>query len=120
MAAIGGSMMVSYTRARAEGLGVILAGGTMQRAERIVLIAGGTLIAAWFASADIVGVMLALYGVASMVTALHRGIVAYRALARRGVEPVRVAAVRVAREPAAAPVLPLPIPDRNIQPHEQP
>ena len=48
MAAIGGSMMVSYTRARAEGLGVELAGGVMQRAERIVLVAGGTLIAAWY------------------------------------------------------------------------
>jgi len=48
MSAIGGSMMVSYTRARAEGLGVTLSGGVMQRAERIVLVAGGTLIAAWY------------------------------------------------------------------------
>ncbi|WP_242917858.1 CDP-alcohol phosphatidyltransferase family protein [Pontibacter liquoris] len=33
-----GSMMVSYTRARAEGLGVECRGGLMQRPERIVLI----------------------------------------------------------------------------------
>ncbi|MDO6388654.1 CDP-alcohol phosphatidyltransferase family protein [Pontibacter sp. BT731] len=33
-----GSMMVSYTRARAEGLGVECKGGLMQRPERIVLI----------------------------------------------------------------------------------
>jgi len=33
-----GSMMVSYTRARAEGLGVPLKGGLMQRPERVVLV----------------------------------------------------------------------------------
>jgi phosphatidylglycerophosphate synthase len=33
-----GSMMVSYTRARAEGLGVESKGGLMQRPERVVLI----------------------------------------------------------------------------------
>jgi phosphatidylglycerophosphate synthase len=34
-----GSMMVSYTRARAEGLGIECKGGLMQRPERVVLIA---------------------------------------------------------------------------------
>ncbi|HJY21534.1 MAG TPA: CDP-alcohol phosphatidyltransferase family protein, partial [Hanamia sp.] len=33
-----GSMMVSYTRARSEGLGIENKGGVMQRPERIVLI----------------------------------------------------------------------------------
>src|SRR5690606_33064314 len=33
-----GSMMVSYTRARAEGLGVECKGGLMQRPERVVTI----------------------------------------------------------------------------------
>jgi len=33
-----GSMMVSYTRARAEGLGIECKGGLMQRPERIILI----------------------------------------------------------------------------------
>lgn len=33
-----GSMMVSYTRARAEGLGVALKGGLMQRPERVIVI----------------------------------------------------------------------------------
>lgn len=33
-----GSMMVSYTRARAEGLGVPLKGGLMQRPERVVMV----------------------------------------------------------------------------------
>jgi phosphatidylglycerophosphate synthase len=33
-----GSMMVSYTRARAEGLGIDCRGGLMQRPERIILV----------------------------------------------------------------------------------
>ncbi len=39
--ALQGSLMVSYTRARAEGLGVNCSVGLMQRPERIVLLAGG-------------------------------------------------------------------------------
>ena len=93
MSAIGGSMMVSYTRARAEGLGIELTGGAMQRAERIVLVSGGTLVAAWFGSggdldampqvASILGVTMGICGVASIATAVVRWIVAYRELVRR-------------------------------------
>ncbi len=49
-----GSMMVSYTRARAEGLGVECKGGLMQRPERVVLI-GVTAIACGVASCYIGG-----------------------------------------------------------------
>ena len=52
MGAIGSSMMVSYTRARAEGLKIQLTGGMMQRAERVFLVTSGTLLAAWFSLAD--------------------------------------------------------------------
>jgi len=47
-----GSMMVSYTRARSEGLGIENKGGIMQRPERIVLIAVSA-IAAYITSAAI-------------------------------------------------------------------
>lgn len=49
-----GSMMVSYTRARAEGLGIECKGGLMQRPERIVLI-GTTALACGIASMYIGG-----------------------------------------------------------------
>lgn len=39
-----GSMMVSYTRARAEGLGIECKGGLMQRPERIVLLGTSALL----------------------------------------------------------------------------
>ena len=43
--AIGGSFMVSYTRARAEGLGLQCSIGFMQRPERMVLLIIGSLLA---------------------------------------------------------------------------
>lgn len=49
-----GSMMVSYTRARAEGLGVESKGGLMQRPERVVLL-GVSALACGIASAYLGG-----------------------------------------------------------------
>lgn len=106
MGAIGGSMMVSYTRARAEGLGVELRGGMMQRAERMVLVSFGTLISAWFATVGdfatvvpILGVTLAICAVASMATALSRWVQAYRVLVERAAVK-RAVPVEAAPQPA--------------------
>jgi phosphatidylglycerophosphate synthase len=130
IAAIGGSMMVSYTRARAEGLGIALSGGVMQRAERIVLVAGGTLIAAWYggelATASLVvpimGATMLICGVASTGTAVSRWVIGYRELIKRNqaepkTEPV-APAVAQPSVPAAARVL-LPSHVRKVAPLEQ-
>jgi phosphatidylglycerophosphate synthase len=84
MAAIAGSMMVSYTRARAESLGATASGGIMQRAERVVLVSGGTLIASLVPgeALPIIGVTLALCGLASCATAIRRWQLAHHSLAR--------------------------------------
>jgi phosphatidylglycerophosphate synthase len=110
MGAIGGSMMVSYTRARAEGLGLELSGGMMQRAERIVLVASGTFLAAWYECADptgtdpmiaqILGGTMLLCGFASTATAINRWIVAHRALVAREAAAPPVSAPEPARTPA--------------------
>ena len=107
-AAIASSTMVSYTRARAEGLGLTsIKGGLMQRAERIVLVAGGTLLAAWYGTDDmetastILGATMLLCGVASTGTALNRWVTAYRQLAARHAAP---AAARAPKPLAPAPV----------------
>jgi CDP-diacylglycerol--glycerol-3-phosphate 3-phosphatidyltransferase len=68
-----GSFMVSYTRARAEGLGVDCKGGWMQRPERITLLIIGSLLG----SCPVVGpflmeVTLLLLAVLSNFTALQR------------------------------------------------
>ncbi len=44
LVALGGSLLVSYTRARGESLGVLCKGGTMQRAERILLLGVGSIV----------------------------------------------------------------------------
>jgi CDP-diacylglycerol--glycerol-3-phosphate 3-phosphatidyltransferase len=51
--AMGGSLMISYTRARAEGLGVRCDVGMMQRAERVILIGFAALL---FGEATLLGV----------------------------------------------------------------
>jgi CDP-diacylglycerol--glycerol-3-phosphate 3-phosphatidyltransferase len=52
--AISGSFMVSYTRARAEGLGMECKAGMMQRPERITLLVIGSLLG----SIPVVGILL--------------------------------------------------------------
>ncbi|MDB4952872.1 MAG: pgsA1 [Myxococcales bacterium] len=124
MGAVAGSMMVSYTRARAEGLGIALAGGVMQRAERVVLVAGGTLFASWYAVnldnddavVPILGVTMLLCAVASTATALNRWIVAHRELAKRIAVPVVIeVAETIPASRALAPAADL----RKVRPLEQ-
>jgi phosphatidylglycerophosphate synthase len=88
MLAVTGSLMVSYTRARGESLGIALDGGAMQRAERIALVSIGTLITAWFHAArdtqeygiHVIGVSLLIVGVGSTGTAVSRWFQGYRLL----------------------------------------
>ncbi len=111
---LGASQMVSYTRARAEGLGINLRGGMMQRAERVVLVAAGTLVAAWYganpetvsAVVPILGGVLLVVAVASTGTALSRWVVAYREL-------VRVSkSIEVEETPASAPQMSFSVPQK--------
>lgn len=68
-----GSFMVSYARARAEGLGLDCKGGLMQRPERITLLIMGSLLAAIPAIGPLLlkGVLIIL-AVSTNVTAIHR------------------------------------------------
>lgn len=92
--ALGASQMVSYTRARAEGLGIELSGGMMQRAERILVVVAGTLAAVLLGSADavaaIVGITLLITTATSTATAISRWVAAFRVLSKREAEPVVV------------------------------
>ena len=114
-AALGGSTMVSYTRARAEGLGLSVRGGLMQRAERIVLVAGGTLLAAWYGVDDIATATTILGAHDAAVrrrldgTAIGRWITAYRQLVTR--EAAAPRAVPRAPKPLA------PAPARAVEQH---
>jgi CDP-diacylglycerol--glycerol-3-phosphate 3-phosphatidyltransferase len=77
-AAISGSLLVSYTRARGESLGVTCKEGLMQRAERLALTFFACLLDApitaalgWAPGRLVLGV-LALIAVGTFITAAHR------------------------------------------------
>ncbi len=79
-AALAGSLLVSYTRARGESLGVTCKEGLMQRAERLALTflacmvdAPVTAAAGWLPG-TLVGGVLALIAAGTFVTAAHRTI----------------------------------------------
>lgn len=71
--AVGGSLMVSYTRARAEGLGLECKVGFMQRPERITLLIIGSLLAP-IPKVGLVAMKVCLFLLAflSTLTALQR------------------------------------------------
>jgi CDP-diacylglycerol---glycerol-3-phosphate 3-phosphatidyltransferase len=77
------SLMVSYTRARAEGLGLECKTGLMARPERVLLLAAGLMIggAAWLPW--VIGIL----AVTSTYTSVQRIVVVWRTLQRTHVAP---------------------------------
>jgi phosphatidylglycerophosphate synthase len=68
-----GSTMVSYTKARAEGLGFACNVGLMQRAERLICLGSGALVGSIFGIFDITMITaLALIAFFSNLTAIQR------------------------------------------------
>lgn len=73
-----GSLMVSYARARAEGIGVQCKEGLMTRFERVALLVIGLLLTAVLGDAPLL-VVLAILAVFTNVTAVQRIWLVYRA-----------------------------------------
>jgi CDP-diacylglycerol---glycerol-3-phosphate 3-phosphatidyltransferase len=76
--AIACSYLVSYTRAKAESLGVQCKGGLASRVERVVLLSIGFLLAAWWPVA--IEVTVHVLAVTAALTVLQRVIHVHRAL----------------------------------------
>jgi len=64
-AAIVGSMLVSYVKARGEVLGITIREGLFTRAERVILIGGGSIL-------DLVRIALWILAILANLTALQR------------------------------------------------
>ncbi len=87
MLALSGSFMVSYTRARAEGLGVDCKVGWMQRPERIIFLVLGSLLTGIFAKGQLVMIgTLLLIAVLSNYTAIQRVLYVRSQLAKKSQE----------------------------------
>jgi CDP-diacylglycerol---glycerol-3-phosphate 3-phosphatidyltransferase len=78
MLAMGGSLMVSYTRARAEALGLDCDTGLMQRAERVVLLGGGSLIFGLMWDGLVLTLIIVILAVTTVLTAIQRIVWVYR------------------------------------------
>lgn len=78
MLAMAGSLMISYTRARAEALGIDCSVGLMQRPERVVLIGFSSLL--FGASAQGLGLKIVIVALAVLtnLTAIHRMVWVWR------------------------------------------
>lgn len=95
--AIAGSLLVSYTRARGEALGVSCTGGLAQRAERLVLLALSALLdpaattsLGWLPG-TLLGGAVVVIALGSVATAIYRTATIARTLRRRtaGLTPER-------------------------------
>ena len=72
-----GSTLVSYVRARAEGLGIECKGGLMQRPERVASLGIGIIVGQWWEPAVLV--VLGVIAVLTVVTTVQRVVEAARA-----------------------------------------
>ncbi|HET9792043.1 MAG TPA: CDP-alcohol phosphatidyltransferase family protein, partial [Candidatus Angelobacter sp.] len=90
------SVMVSYTRARAESLIGSCKVGFMERPERIVLVIIGALFARWGAMAPVLWVLAVL----STITIIHR--IAYTYQQTRILDEKAAAQAATAAQPSAA------------------
>jgi CDP-diacylglycerol---glycerol-3-phosphate 3-phosphatidyltransferase len=79
MVAILSSLLVSYARARAEGLGLDCKVGIAQRAERILSLGVASLVVGAGPRALVLEALVALLAVASIITVIQRFAYVYRA-----------------------------------------
>jgi archaetidylinositol phosphate synthase len=82
LAALAGSVLVSYTRAKAEGIGIKMESvGFAERAERMLILAASTLIAVFYLPALNYGIIL--LAVLSNLTVIQRSLHVYNVLKKK-------------------------------------
>jgi CDP-diacylglycerol--glycerol-3-phosphate 3-phosphatidyltransferase len=94
MLAMAGSLMISYTRARAEGLGIECSVGLMQRAERVILIGVAALAFGEQGNGIVLKVVLYVLAILTNLTVIQRIWWVWR-----NTRPEGVAVGRAARPP---------------------
>jgi len=82
LAALVGSLLVSYARARAEGIGVDASVGVAERTERLVIVGAGVLLAGVW-DVRLLAVSVALVAVLAWVTVVQRLVAVRRAASAR-------------------------------------
>src|SRR3954470_19514274 len=85
-----GTFMVSYTRARAESLGIDAKVGVMQRPERIVLLSAPQALFGLFWNGWVLIAIVVLLSVTACITAVQRIAFVYHATQRLESKPIRM------------------------------
>jgi len=98
-----GTFLVSYTRARAESLGIDAKVGVMQRPERIVLLSVPQALFGLFWNGWVLMAIIVLLTVTAWITAVQRLAFVYRATRHLESKPIRIFT-----EPGPAPPAPTP------------
>lgn len=87
LAALAGSLLVSYSRARAEAAGIKMESiGVAERAERMIILAAASIVAIFLPSVLNIGTLnigIILLAVLSNFTVLQRGVHVYRVLKKK-------------------------------------
>ena len=85
LTALIGSLLVSYSRARAEAAGIKMESiGLAERAERIIILAIASLVAFFWQPETAINVGIILLAILSNLTVLQRGLYAYKKLKKQG------------------------------------
>jgi archaetidylinositol phosphate synthase len=85
LTALTGSLLVSYSRARAEAAGIKMESiGLAERAERIIILAIASLVAFFWQPQTAINLGIILLAILSNLTVLQRGLYAYKKLKKTG------------------------------------
>jgi archaetidylinositol phosphate synthase len=85
LTALTGSLLVSYSRARAEAAGIKMESiGLAERAERIIILAIASLVAFFWQPETAINVGIILLAILSNLTVLQRGLYTYKKLKKQG------------------------------------
>ncbi len=90
LACIVGTFLISYTRARAEALGIDAKVGLMQRPERIILLSAPQALFGLFWNGWVLMAIIVLLTVTAWITAIQRIAFVYRATVERDSKPIRM------------------------------
>lgn len=85
-----GTFLISYTRARAEALGIDAKVGLMQRPERIILLSAPQALFGLFWNGWVLMAIIVLLTVTAWITAIQRIMFVYRATLERDAKPIRM------------------------------
>jgi CDP-diacylglycerol--glycerol-3-phosphate 3-phosphatidyltransferase len=119
IASLGGSLLVSYVRARAQSLGFRCDGGILARPERVIITVAGLMLTQFLGAAALV-VALWVLAVLTNVTAVQRIVMVWRQARAMTAAEAHTEAITPSSVAPSPPPSPPPVkPSRRVQPEHR-